>query len=243
MMRIALPVYVPSWTYTALRAFKHKTDALRAPSLNLFGDREIEWSFIASRLPAGPGRLLDFGASSGDLSILAAQRGFGVLAVDLGPERFPWRHPGVSFLQADILEADLPPQDFDVILNCSSVEHVGLRGRYGVASEETDGDLAAMRKLLQLLKPSGTMLLTVPCGRDATILPWHRVYGEGRLPRLLAGFRMEEQIYWIKRRDNYWHLCERSTALSFVPTSHAKSPVLCSYALGCFVLQPESRPD
>jgi len=243
MMRLTFPVYVPSWAYGALRAFERKAAAVRVPALNLYGDREIEWSFIAARLPAGPGRALDFGASSGELSMLAAQRGFQVLAVDLGPERFPWRHPAVEFLQANILETDLPFESFDVVLNCSTVEHVGLRGRYGVAQGESDGDLSTMRKFLQLLKPGGTMLMTIPCGRDTTIIPWHRVYGEERLPRLLAGFCVREQSYWVKQRDNRWRPCGRDTALSFKPTSHAKSAALCSYALGCFVLRREIFPE
>src|SRR5271165_1591807 len=182
MIRINLPFYVPAWAY---RILKNTRDTIRGQSQNsidLFGDREIEWSFVISRLSNGPGEVLDFGASFGNLSIAAAQRGFHVLALDLDPERFPWKHPGVEFLQADLLKVDLPEEHFDFILNCSSVEHVGLQGRYGVAAQETDGDLEAMRRFRKLLKPNGRMVLTIPCGRDAAIAPWHRVYGEQRLP-------------------------------------------------------------
>jgi len=184
----------------------------------------------------GPGRLLDFGASEGSLSIVAAQRGFNVLALDLGMEKFAWKHPQVEFLQGDLLKMDLPMESFDVILNCSAVEHVGLTGRYGVAAEETDGDLAAMERFSALLKASGRMLLTIPCGLDAAIPPWHRVYGEKRLPKLLKGFDIAAEEFWVKHADNRWHPCDRATALSFAPTGHPSDPTLCSYALGCFVL-------
>ena len=236
MVRANIPIYLPAWAYSALRNAKHKTKRL-TPKMDLSGDREVEWSFIASRLPEGPGRLLDFGASFGNLSIFAAQRGYEVLALDLGPERFPWQHPNVSFLQADLLKADLPAESFDVILNCSSVEHVGLSGRYGIAAEETNGDLQAMGRFRELLKPTGIMLMTVPCGRDAVIAPWHRVYGEERLPKLLEGFDAADECFWVKRKDNRWHWCNRETAVAFEPTGHPTEAARCSYALGCFVLR------
>jgi SAM-dependent methyltransferase len=241
MVRVALPIYLPSWAYGALRTVKRRARTVTTISLDLYGDREVEWSYIASRLPDGPGRLLDFGASFGNLSIVAAQRNYEVLALDLGPERFPWKHGNVNFLQADLLEADLPAESFDVILNCSSVEHVGLSGRYGVAEAETDGDLAAMEKFYELLKPTGAMLMTIPCGQDAVIAPWHRVYGHRRLPRLLEGFAPAEECYWVKHEDNRWYPSDRGTALAFEPTSHPNEASRCSYALGCFVLRKEIR--
>jgi SAM-dependent methyltransferase len=171
------------------------------------------------------------------MSIHAAQKGCRVLALDLLPGRFPWSHPNVEIISGDLLKLDLPQDSFDFILNCSTVEHVGLSGRYGVAFEETDGDLAAMTKMRKLLRRHGKMLMTIPCGRDATIAPWHRVYGTQRLPKLLAGYEIEEAVYWVKQPDNRWYPAGRENALSYVPTAHPTSATSCSYALGCFVLR------
>ena len=85
-----------------------------------FGDREIEGAFVAARMPQGPGEVLDFGGSLGQLSIAAAERGFHVVTLDLGVERFPWKHPNVDFVYGDLQKLDLPAQHFDLILNCSS---------------------------------------------------------------------------------------------------------------------------
>jgi len=239
MIRINVPLHVPEWAYRVLRKTRDVIRERSQNSIDLSGDREIEWSFVISRLPDGPGEVLDFGASFGNLSIAAAQRGFHVLALDLDTERFPWKHPNVDFMQADLLKVDLPAERFDFILNCSSVEHVGLQGRYGVAAEETDGDLEAMRRFRSLLKPTGRMLLTIPCGRDEAVAPWHRVYGEQRLPKLLQGFEIVEEEYWAKRTDNRWYGCDRAVAMSVVPTGHPTNPTMCSYALGCFALRPK----
>jgi hypothetical protein len=134
----------------------------------------------------------------------------------------------------------------DFVLNCSTTEHVGLQGRYGVAFDETDGDLSAMQKLRKLLKASGKMLMTIPCGQDAVMVPWHRVYGRERLPKLLDGFGVEEQVYWMKRADNRWYRVGREEALSYppttpiVPTTDPTRGPTCCYALGCFVLTPSN---
>src|SRR5207245_201498 len=79
--------------------------------------------------------------------------------------------------RGDVLTIPFPSDSFDVILNCSTVEHVGIAGRYGVTESAADGDLAAMTRLRRWLKPGGVMLLTVPVGHDAVFAPLTRVYG------------------------------------------------------------------
>lgn len=204
--------------------------------MDLSGSRDIEWSYIASRLPMGPGYALDFGCGFGNMCIHAVQKGYRVLALDLKAEPFLWSHPNVQIVNGDLLKLDLPDSIFDFVLNCSTVEHVGLSGRYGVAVDETDGDLAAMERMRKLLKPSGKVLLTIPCGKDAVIVPWHRVYGKERLPKLFSHYTVEDQVYWVKHADNIWYPADRDTALDFVPTSHPTIGFLSCYALGCFVL-------
>jgi SAM-dependent methyltransferase len=236
-VRISIPVYLPHWASSFFRGAKRQIKPV-----DLFGDREMEWSFVVSRPGQGPGEVLDFGSSFGILSIAAARRGFHVLALDLNDDRFPWRHPNVNFLRGDVLKLELPSRNFDFILNCSSVEHVGLHGRYGVATEETDGDLEAMSRFRELLKATGTMLMTVPCGKDAAMALWHRVYGEDRLPKLLRGFAVVEEEFWAKQADNGWYPDDRAAALSFPATGHRTDPTLCLYAPGCFVLKPQLQP-
>ena len=58
---ITVPMYVPEWLYRPLRVLKHKLILHRADSpidINLLGDRDIEWSWIASQMPLGPGERL-----------------------------------------------------------------------------------------------------------------------------------------------------------------------------------------
>jgi len=196
------------------------------PSLK--GDRTVEWSFCMARLADGPGTTLDFGADAGSLSLAAAQRGHDVLALDREPCALDYNHEQITFIQADILDHRFGGRSFDQVINCSSVEHVGLAGRYG-SSNASEGDLDAMRIMRPLLAPKGRMLLTVPVGRDMVCGPMHRIYGEGRLPRLLDGYKSIEEQYWRKDLQRGWVRSDRATALA---TEGSES----FYALGLFVL-------
>jgi SAM-dependent methyltransferase len=193
----------------------------------LGGDRWVEWGFCVSRIPTEPGQVLDFGADIGFLSFAAAERGHEVVAFDRVEAALEYEHPRVRPLQGDILTHEFAGTRFDLILNCSTVEHVGLAGRYG-SFERENGDLEAMKVLRGLLKPQGQMVVTVPVGQDAVFAPNHRVYGEQRLPRLLDGFAINEEQFWQKQ-DRHWVQVERAAALAEEASDRF-------YALGLFVL-------
>lgn len=204
---------------------------------NLLGDRDVEWSWIAAQMPPASGEALDFGGSGGYMGLLAAQRGFHVTTVDLGMAHWPYIHPQLSFIQGDILTLPLPQAHFNLVINCSTIEHVGLAGSYGATDDQPDGDLQAMGRLRDCMKPDGVMLLTTPVGRDAVFSPFTRIYGVQRLPQLLAGFEVEKEVFWVKSERNQWILCDRATALDFEATAVSSSPLENVYALGCFVLR------
>jgi hypothetical protein len=237
IVRLNIPVYLPMALYRPLRRLKRAITDRNRPTRNLWGDRDVEYSFIAAHMPNGPGKALDFGSGSSYMSLLAALRGFEVIALDLEPQTFPWRHPAVRFIQGDLLKLDLPTNHFDLIINCSTVEHVGLVGRYSVTESRPDGDLEAMARLRELMKPSAIMLLTVPVGQDAVFAPLCRVYGKERLPRLLSGFVLEREMFWVKDAENRWVQCDEETALSFEASAGSWDPLRNVYALGCFVLR------
>jgi SAM-dependent methyltransferase len=180
-------------------------------------------------MPEGPGSALEFGSGGSALWLVAVRRGFTVLAIDLQPARWFVEHPAFTFAKVDLFSLGMPPSSLDLVINCSTVEHVGL-DRYA-SQRDPDGDLAAMRRLGELMKPGGTMLLTVPVGLDATIAPLHRVYGYARLPRLVDGFEVCRQEFWTKDpTTNRWQLTTEDYALEQAPGAH-------HYGLGCFVLR------
>jgi SAM-dependent methyltransferase len=200
-------------------------------SPNLRGDRDVEFSWVAANLPLGPGKALDFGCGVSYLAFIAARKGFDTIAIDLLPVHWFYNLPNLHFIQGDIFISEFEADSFDVIINCSSIEHVGLVGRYSVVQKRPDGDIEAMDMMARLLKPGGTMLLTIPVGRDAVFAPLHRVYGENRMSKLLASYVIEKEEYWEKDEFNKWQLVEKRKAIDSEPKQGL-------YGLGCFILHP-----
>lgn len=234
-----------SWPHRWARRLREKMlrRPVASPAIDIRGERDIEWSFLSREMPDGPGRALDFGCEHGYMSLMASQKGFDVLALDLEEQNLLWTHPRVTFQQGDFLELSFPDNSFDLIVNCSSVEHVGIVGRYGISAERSGGDVEVMRRFAGLLKAGGRLLMTAPCGRDVVMAPWCRVYGSRGLKQLFERFEILKEAYWTKTSENRWAQASREAALNFAPVHHARDPHACAYALGCFVLRRKDTAD
>jgi SAM-dependent methyltransferase len=193
----------------------------------LAGDRAIEWSWVVAHLPRQPARILDLGCVQSPLSAIAARLGHEVTSVDL--REIEYDMLGVSFRRGDIAMIDLGA-NFDVIINCSMIEHVGLSQRYGDVAATPDGDLHVMDQLRGLLSPSGRMIMTIPVGLDGLFSPFHRVYGQWRLPLLFRRYDTIEQEFWAKHDGERWQQCDSATALKVTGS-------VSFYALGLFLLE------
>jgi SAM-dependent methyltransferase len=237
--RHLVPVYLPSWAYRSLvslkRAFIPRTRSAHA--INISGERNVEWSFLSREMPNGPGEAFEFGCEQGYMSLLAAQKGFQVIANDLQEQTFTWQHSSVQFLRGDFLKLELPRNHFELAINCSSVEHVGVVGRYGIEVDLDNGDIEVMGKLADILKSEGRLLMTAPVGTDAVMAPWCRVYGMKRLPLLFEKFDVEKEEYWTKDERNQWNRSAREKALNYPARYDPSDPHGCAYALGCFILR------
>lgn len=183
-----------------------------AGGFDLDGEKQLDWAWICVNLPRGKKRALDIGSGESPIVPAMLELGYDVSAVDLckGPSE---QLRGFTFLQEDFNQVALDP-GFDVIVACSTVEHIGLSGRFG-SGEDEDGDLRAMRKIAQLLSPQGVVFLTIPAGLDGVHRPWHRVYGRKRFPKLLEGFEIIQARYFVKEPWGPWQQATKDAALDF----------------------------
>jgi SAM-dependent methyltransferase len=160
-------------------------------------ERIVEIPFVHARIE-GP-RVLDVGCCESLLPLELASLGHDVVAVDLRP--YPLAHPRLTCVREDIRRCSLPANSFDTAVALSTIEHVGL-GFYADHAEP-DGDRAAVRAILQLLKPGGRFLLTVPFGRPVPG-PGHRVYDRRALRALTDGFHQEELVCVARDAHGVW---------------------------------------
>jgi SAM-dependent methyltransferase len=200
--------------------------------LFLKGEKDLDYAWVVAHAGKGPGRALDVGFVNSPLSAILNALGYTVTGVDLRCD-VPYELKEFTAIQGDFNQATLPFNYFDLAVLCSTVEHIGLSGRYD-NPDNPDGDLQAMAKVRQVMKKDGKCILTIPVGLDGTFSPWHRVYGEERLPRLLEGFTITEFAFHVKESSDKWKPCERKKALAF-----RGSP--SRYALGQFILQLKEK--
>lgn len=120
---------------------------------------------------------------------------------------------------------------YDIVVLCSTIEHVGLAGRYGSQSME-DGDIKTLEKVERLLNPGGILILTIPYGVEKTIKPLHRVYNKNsKLLKLVMDNEkfevLTEEFYKNSEKNNIWQNCTEEEA-------HKVRPSEDNYALGLF---------
>lgn len=210
-----------------LRRIYNKISAPPIP--NNAGAREIEYSWIFANMPNDGGLALDLGVGNSYTGLVAARKGYEVLGIDLRHIQFNFIHPQFKFCKKDIFNLDIKTNSLDLIINCSTIEHIGLKGRYNVEKQKENRDLEAMKLLSSLLKKNKFMLMTIPVGKDQVCHHYHRVYGSKRLPKLLEMWEIKKEEFWLKNETNQWIKTSREEAINMETNRYY-------YGLGLFLL-------
>lgn len=161
-------------------------------------ERCVEYPWLLSRLPSGPGRLLDAGSTLNYDFVLEhpalGQKKLHI--VTLAPERYNYWSRGISYFYEDL--RDIPTRDdyYDAVVCLSTLEHVGFdntlyTGRATgneVALEERPRDfLRVMDELRRVLKRGGKAFITVPFGKYQR-LGWFQQFDLPTLSAALGAF-------------------------------------------------------
>jgi len=198
----------------------------------LTGDRCIEYSFVVKNLVnldrLKYKKILDIGCFASPLTPIIKELGYTVDGIDLLPT--PYIYEGINFYQGNFLVTELN-SFYDVIILCSTIEHVGLKRRYG-SPNITNGDIKTLEKVTRLLNHGGILILTIPYGKEKTIYPLHRVYNiNSKL--LKHAFNVYEVInteFYKTNEENIWIKCDETEARNVNPSAN-------NYALGLFVFK------
>ena len=163
-------------------------------------DRFIEYPWLLENIDITSGRLLDIGSTIGDQLYDTLPKTVEINCLNLNSKKF--KNKQIKFKQGDIRKADYPDNYFDLIACVSTLEHIGVAGRYG-SDDQPEGDLRAMGEIKRILKPGGILLATVPYG-DKDILPINKLYNKTRIDDLFSGLGIISQEF--KKFDKNWHV-------------------------------------
>lgn len=171
-------------------------------------ERIVEIPFIFHHLPTKlPTQVLDIGCCESTLSLSLASLGYQVTGVDIRP--YELTHPNLSFIQGDICEINFKKKRFDTIISLSTLEHIGLNSMYGSPATKRTSDILTISIIHKLLKPKGSLLLTVPSARLTYEDQFMRAYTPKQLNKMLALFtNISIQYFKADIKKNNWVPCQ-----------------------------------
>lgn len=184
--------------------FNHALDMRFSDGGRIAGvnERIVEVPYVHARVLAQPAgsRILDFGATESELSVVAASYGHQVTAVDLRP--YPVEHPNLRSIVGPVESLEDPEEPYDLIVSLSALEHVGL-GSYGEDEKELDLDRRIVERFRSWLRPGGQLVLTVPFGRWE-VTPTQRIYDDQHIAELLDGWDVVDRAVVRRRGTAVW---------------------------------------
>jgi SAM-dependent methyltransferase len=192
-------------------------------------ERVIEVPWVLSRLRR-PGRVLEIGYAYAEPAYLAGllRSGVELVGADLATRDVE----GMEAVEADVCDLPFAADSFDQVLLVSTLEHVGADNSvYGLEAETDAGaPLRALRELRRVLRPSGSLLVTVPLG-EAGDYGWFRQEDEHGWTQLYAsaGFFLEE-VEAYELTEEGWRATRsfRAEGVRYGERGPAASAVLCA---------------
>ena len=167
--------------------------------------RMIEYSFVIRKLASlEKGKVLDVGCTArlNFLPAALASIGWEVYGVDM--RQFKFRFPNFHFVLGDITNTDFPDNFFDAVCAVSTLEHIGLSGRYGISTHDPEGDVKALREMRRILRGGGRLLVTLPCGKEKRQTTLNRVYSRDSLEKLFSKWEIKDKVFYTQDNEGFW---------------------------------------
>jgi len=178
-----------------------------------FDERVVEYPWFFSRLKESENVLLDAGSTLNHTDILSAKplQGRDLYISTLFPEGRPKATVNPTYIYEDIREMGYKDGTFDAVACLSTLEHVGMDNAFiytpdpNKKENDKEGYLTAVRELKRVLKPGGTLYLTMPYGKHRD-LEWFQIFDAGMVKRVKEAFgpsKVEETYF--KYENEQWN--------------------------------------
>jgi len=191
----------------------------------LLTERAVEIPWALSRYNGGA-RILEVGCSFAyenpeyvaGLKALGAQELHGI---DISSV------PAPDFIKrtADIRDSGYPAEFFDMIFCISTLEHVGRDNvRHYQPEKElsatSEPDREALMEMLRILKPDGTLVVTVPFGKFEDH-GWFINYDAKNIERIFHGVPFAEELYFAFTEGGWVPCAPEALAEAGYQSNHA----------------------
>jgi hypothetical protein len=199
-------------------------------------ERIVEYPWVLSQLPEGPGTLLDAGSVLNYDFVLRHRklREKGITIMTLAPEAECFWHQGISYVYGDLRRTFFRDSCFDCIVSLSTIEHIGLDNTQFYTSDKTKNEndpeayLPAILEMQRVLKPGGSVFISVPFGKRS-VRSWLQIFDGGMVDRIITTFQPKRQsvTYFAYSTAEGWQLSTRIAAADagyFDPSSDSPWP-------------------
>ncbi len=154
-------------------------------------DRDLEYPWMLDNINISKGKILDVGSTACDLLYNNLPNAIEINGINLNKQKN--NNQNIKLKTGDIRKTDYSDNYFDIITCISTLEHIGVGGRYN-SDEDENGDKKAMNEMHRILKTDGILLLTVPYG-EKDVLPINKLYNKERTDKLFEQFNIVEKKY------------------------------------------------
>jgi len=179
-------------------------------------ERVVEYPWLFSRLPVGPGRLLDAGSTLNYGFLLKREplASKKLFICTLAPESDAFWRRSISYVFDDLRCTSFRDETFDYVVSISTIEHIGLDNTLLYTRDVTKKEAAAdtyvdaIREFRRIVRPGGKVFLSVPFGKHKNH-GWFQVFDAAMVDRTLAEFSPAHHAeLYFKYGPNGWRRAE-----------------------------------
>jgi SAM-dependent methyltransferase len=178
-------------------------------------ERCVEFPWVLSRLGEGEERLLDAGSVLNHAFLISHPllQSKRMYIVTLAPEHVAFWQQGISYLYEDLRDLPMRAGLYDAVVCLSTLEHVGMDASFYTHRpedrEERPGDyLKALAELKRVIRPGGTLFLSVPYGVYCDIGVM-QVFDERMISRVIEAFGPEQvEATYYRYRAEGWEVSD-----------------------------------